>query len=67
MQTRSITLPNKQTLEVQLTPPFLDRVADQFGILSSEVSDDHIRMFIFGAFKSAIDKAENEGFYLNNS
>lgn len=67
METRIISLPSKQTLEVQLTPAFLDRVASQFDVSLNEVSDDHIRMFIFGAFRSAIDKAENEGFYISNS
>lgn len=66
MQTRNIVLPSKQTLEVQLTPAFLDKVALQFDVSLDQISDDHIRMFIFGALKSAVDKAENEG-YIDNS
>lgn len=62
MQSRTIILPNKQVLEVQMTPAFLDKVATQFKIKSEEVSNDHIRMFIHGALKGAIDKAENEGY-----
>lgn len=67
MLNKNITLPNRQTLEVQLTPSFLDKVALQFQIEKNEVSDDHIRMFIYGALKGAIDKAENEGCYVDNS
>ena len=66
MQTRNIVLPSKQILEVQLTPAFLDKVALQFDVSLDQISDDHIRMFIFGALKSAVDKAENEG-YIDNS
>lgn len=45
-----------------MTPAFLDKVAAQFKIRSEEVSNDHIRMFIHGALKGAIEKAENEGY-----
>ena len=60
-ETRMIKLPNGNILEVTINPGFLFRVAQQFGINEAEVVDDHIRMFIFGAFKNAIDKAQNEG------
>lgn len=62
MQSRNIILPNRQSLEVQMTPAFLGKVATQFQITLDEVSDDHIRMFIYGALKGAVDKAENEGY-----
>lgn len=60
-ETRMIKLPNGNVLEVTLSPEFLSRVARQFEILTDSVNDDHIRMFIFGALKNAIDKAQHEG------
>lgn len=60
-ETRIINLPNGNCLEVTIHPGFLDVVAQQFGIRVDDILDDHIRMYIFGAFKNAIDKAQNEG------
>ena len=60
-ETRMIKLPNGNALEVTLTQEFLIRVAKQFEIDVNKVDDDHIRMFIFGALKNAIDKAQYEG------
>lgn len=56
---KSISLPRGGVLEVDLTPKFLEVVSHHFELQSSEaVNDDHIRMYIWGAFKNAIDKAE---------
>lgn len=56
-----IDLPKGGTLEVDVTPKFLEIVKNHFGLMSSdEVDDDHVRMYIWGAFKNAIDKAEKE-------
>lgn len=60
-ETRMIKLPNGNVLEVTLTSEFLSRVASQFEININDIVDDHIRMFIFGALKNAIDKAQYEG------
>lgn len=55
-----IKLPNGNTLEVAIYPGFLNKVMNHFHLDSvSSVNDDHIRMYIYGAFKSAIDKQEN--------
>jgi hypothetical protein len=63
-QTKYIPLPKGGTLEVQVTQSFLDRVRYQFNIPNtSQVSDDHIRMFIWGALNCAIEKATQ---YLKN-
>jgi len=60
-QVKEIKLSNGNVLEVSMKPEFLKLVADTFNVQSCEnVTDDHIRMYIFGAFKSALDKAENE-------
>lgn len=54
-----IPLPKGGTLEVDATPQFLDAVARQFNLSSpSEVSDDYVRMYVWGALKNAIDKEE---------
>lgn len=56
---RFISLPKGETLEVDTTPQFLEKVKQHFQLPSTlEVNDDHIRMFIYGAFKNAIDKTE---------
>jgi len=55
--TKFIKLPNGNTLEVCIFPGFLDKVKDHFSLQSiEEVNDDHVRMYIYGAFKNALDK-----------
>lgn len=57
-ETKYISLPRGGVLEVQVTQSFLDRVRYQFGVPDTvPVSDDHIRMFIWGALNFAIEKA----------
>lgn len=59
---KSIALPKGGTLEVDVTPQFLDVVCKHFELASPSVVDDsHIRMYIWGAFKNAIDKSEKMG------
>jgi hypothetical protein len=66
METRIIHLPKGGDLEVQLTSRFLDAVATAFEIPSpAEVTDDHIRMYVYGAFKNALDKAQDGRFERN--
>lgn len=61
IETRSITLPKGCTLEIKITQELLDRIRYQFQIDKSEtVTDDHMRMFIWGAVSTALDKAEKE-------
>lgn len=60
-ETRFIPLPRGGTLELTVMPGFYDRVRNHFGLASDvPVDDDHLRMFVFGAFKTAVDKAEKE-------
>jgi len=60
-ETRIIVLPKGGSLELTLSPGFYDRVRLHFGLASdAPVDDDHLRMFVFGAFKGAVDKAEEE-------
>lgn len=58
---RNIALPKGGTLEVDVTPQFLDVVRKHFQLSPKAiVSDEHIRMYVWGAFKNAIDKADKE-------
>lgn len=60
-ETRLITLPKGGTLELTVMPGFYDRVRLHFGLAAdAPVDNDHLRMFVFGAFKGAVDKAEEE-------
>ena len=56
MEKRVIALKNDSTLDVQYSPDFLMKIRAHFNLPESqEVTDDHIRMFIYGSFKHAID------------
>ena len=61
MQKRLISLPQGGELEVDLTPEFLGYVRRQLDIAEGEkVTDDDIRMFIYGSVKSALDSVESD-------
>lgn len=58
---KNILLPKGGELEVELTPRFIEVVKKQFELPSTlEVNDDHIRMYIWGSFKNALEKAERQ-------
>jgi len=58
---KNIALPTGGTLEVDMTDKFLDVVKNHFELASvSEIHDEHLRLYIWGAFKNAVDKAEKE-------
>ena len=60
-ETRLIPLPKGGTLELEVRPGFYERVRLHFGLAEGvHVDDDHLRMFVFGALKGAVDKAEGE-------
>lgn len=55
---KHIHLPKGGTLEVDVTQKFLDVVKEYFNLRTAEeVTDDHVRMFIWGSFKNAIEKS----------
>jgi len=61
MMRRNIALPKGGILEVDVTPSFLDVVRKHFSLTTtSPVTDEHIRLYVWGAFKNAVDKAEKE-------
>lgn len=58
---KNISLPKGGTLEVDVTPQFLEILCKHFELPSvALINNDHIRMYIWGAFKGAIDKVEKE-------
>ena len=59
MEKRIVKLPKGGDLEISLTPEFLSVLSKHFNLPSpSHVNDDHIRMFVYGSLKSALDSAE---------
>lgn len=60
MTRKNIYLPKGGILEVDITPKFLDILCSHYNLSSQLlVDDDHIRMYVWGAFKNALDKAKN--------
>ena len=58
MEKRIIKLPQGGDLEVLLTPNFLEVVRSHFNLNNTiDVDDNHIRLFIYGSAKSALDKS----------
>ena len=54
-----IKLPNGNTLEMTVYSGFLEKIAEHFELSnSSQVEDEHIKMYVWGAFKTALDKSE---------
>lgn len=59
MTCMNIVLPKGGSLEVNVTEKFLEVVRMHFELPpNGNVSEDHVRMYIYGAFKNAVDKAE---------
>jgi hypothetical protein len=58
MEKRIIELPKGGSLEVDCTPEFFDVVKKSLDIKDRDVSNDDIRIFIYGAFKNGLDKVE---------
>ena len=58
---RSIKLPSGNWLEVEVTEKLLVIVRKHFNIPENDqVGDYYIRMFLYGAVKTALDKATGE-------
>jgi hypothetical protein len=57
LKPRTIQLSNGNNLDVECSPAFIERIKQQFN-LDTEPTDKHIRMFIFGSLKSALEKIE---------
>ena len=56
-RTYSFLLNDGSKLDVKATDEFLDKVTKQMDLNErSEVTDDHVKMFIFGSLKSSLEK-----------
>lgn len=56
-----VALPNGKTLSVDYTDAFIEKVRSAFDVpIGTQVTDEHIRMFVHTAMKNAIDKHEAE-------
>ena len=61
MQGIKIDLPKGGSLYVKTTPDFMKKIKEHYSLDDNqEITHQHIRMYIYGAFKSAVDKAERE-------
>ena len=60
MKRKTISLPKGGDLDFQFDDDFLKKLQEHFELDSEqEVTDDHIRMFVFGSLKNAVDKAQD--------
>ena len=63
MEKRIIALPKGGDLEVDLTPEFLNLIKSHFTLSNIEdVTDYHIRMFIYSSTKSAFESPPSKTF-----
>jgi len=61
VETRNIILPQGGVLEVQMTQEFIDKLRQHFGLFGDQpLDDDHVRMYVWGATNTAVNKAEQE-------
>lgn len=61
IETRDIILPQGGVLNVTMTERFRDVLRRHFKLADDAViEDDHVRMYMFGAVKSALEKSESE-------
>jgi len=57
--TRNIQL-RDNVLKVECTPKFLSIVREHFGLhCDSDVKDEHIKLYFYGALKNAVNKVED--------
>jgi hypothetical protein len=67
MEKRLVSLPNGESLELEFTPAFYDKVRSHFGLSFDVIPDDnYIRMFVWGALQTAMTKAETENVELKS-
>lgn len=61
VETRKITVKDGQVLEVEMSQKFIERLRQHF-VLSTEepLEDEHVKLYVFGAMNTAVNKAENE-------
>ena len=61
VEVRKITLPQGGILEVEMTQAFIDKLKQHYGLFGDQqLDDDHVRMYVWGAVNTAVNKAERE-------
>tara|TARA_R110001599_G_scaffold21341_4_gene80081 strand:+ start:1864 stop:2067 length:204 start_codon:yes stop_codon:yes gene_type:complete len=61
MEKRNIELPNGSMLEVEATERFYEAIRFEYSLdKNATISDDHIRMFVYGTMNNAVAEAEKE-------
>ena len=58
VETRVIELPKGGTLTIQLTQELIDQIRSRFNLGDEPLTDDSVRMFLWGAVNNAIEKVE---------
>jgi hypothetical protein len=61
IETKNVALPQGGALEIQLTQKMIDLIKAQFSLMPEEsINDNHIKMFMLGTLKNAIENAEKD-------
>ena len=61
VEVRRIPVQGGQVLEVDMTERFIAQVRKHFDLSDEQpLEDDHVRMYVFGAFDNAVTKAEKD-------
>jgi hypothetical protein len=64
MEDRVVSLPNGLDMDVSVTPEFLQVLVDHFELGDkSDVTNDHVRIYLAEALRSAVQKAESKTFH----
>ena len=61
IEVRRIPVQGGQVLEVEMTEKFIVQLRRHFDLYEGQLlEDDHIRMYVYGAFNNAVTKAEHD-------
>ena len=61
MEKRNIELPNGSMLEVEATERFYEAIRFEYNLDKNiSITDDQIRMFVYGTMNNAVAEAEKE-------
>lgn len=61
IETRKIPVKDGQVLEVEMTQKFIDHLREHFSLSKGQrLEDEHVKMYVWGAVNSAVDKAALE-------
>jgi len=64
MEDRVVNLPNGLDMDVSVTQEFLQLLTDHFQLAdTSKVTNDHVRIYLAEALRSAVQKAESKNFH----